>query len=285
MASGRLRLTVVSGRKGFLGALGITLALSLAPLTPIAASQPSQSATALLPNSAAVPTTIRNAPFSAEVSTQYDRVLSNGNHIHRETRGKVFRDPQGRVRTETEIQSLGAAGSFQHIAIQDPVLREVIHLDSRTRTAYVHHLGEVFPQDVAAGNSAVANKPGNVVLASPQGSQAGGSIAIPLHPDTAKPPSIELLGTKMLEGVPVIGTRTTRVIPGSDGEPIVAVTDVWFSRDLQMVILSISDDGQGGRSMVRVTNIVRTAPNEQLFQVPPDYTVKDGNPMAAVVKH
>jgi hypothetical protein len=36
---------------------------------------------------------------------------------------------------------------------------------------------------------------------------------------------------------------------------------------------------------MRVTNILPKAPNQQLFQVPPDYTVKDGNPMAAVVKH
>jgi hypothetical protein len=37
--------------------------------------------------------------------------------------------------------------------------------------------------------------------------------------------------------------------------------------------------------MVRVTNIVRTVPNVQLFQVRPDYTVGDGNPMAVVVMH
>ena len=89
----------------------------------------------------------------------------------------------------------------------------------------------------------------------------------------------------MMEGVQVAGTRTTRVIPDGNNDPIVAISDIWFSHDLQMVILSISDDGQGGRSVMRVTNIVRAAPNEQLFQVPPDYTVKDGNPMAAVVKH
>jgi hypothetical protein len=53
-----------------------------------------------------------------------------------------------------------------------------------------------------------------------------------------------------------------------------------------MAIPRISDDGQAGRSLMLVTNIVRTAPNEQLFQVPADYdyTVKDGNPMKAVVK-
>ena len=123
------------------------------------------------------------------------------------------------------------------------------------------------------------------MIAAPQVSPTEGSIVIPLHSDLIKPPTIELLGTKMLEGVQVVGTRTTRVIADGDNEPIVAVTEEWYSRDLQMVILSVSDDGQSGRSLMRVTNIVRTAPNEQLFQVPPDYTVKDGSPVAAVVKH
>lgn len=88
-----------------------------------------------------------------------------------------------------------------------------------------------------------------------------------------------------MEGLPVVGTRTTRTFSEGQGEPIIAVSEVWFSRDLQMVILSISDDGQAGHSVMRVTNIVRRPPDERLFQVPPDYTVKDGNPISAVLKH
>jgi hypothetical protein len=89
----------------------------------------------------------------------------------------------------------------------------------------------------------------------------------------------------MIEGLPAIGTRTTRTIGNGEGDPIVAVSEVWYSPDLQMVILSISDDGQSGHSVMRVTNIVRGAANEKLFQVPSDYTVRDGNPIAAVIKH
>lgn len=282
MASGSHRLNVAFGSNRFSRLLRHPLAFVLAPVVAVAVSQSAQPAP-LLPNSAAAPTTIRNAPFSAAVSTAYDRVLANGNHIHRETRGNVFRDPQGRVRTETQIQSPGGPDSCEHVAIQDPVLREVIHLDSKTRTAYVHHLGGAFPATASEAGSVAANKPASVVVAQ-QGSPAN-TIAVPLHSEAAKSPAIEFLGSKMLEGVPVIGTRTTRVIPDGSNDPIVAVSDIWFSRDLQMVILSISDDGQGGRSVMRVTNVVRSAPNEQLFQVPADYTVKDSNPMAAAVKH
>jgi hypothetical protein len=284
MASGSLTFTADFGSNGLLRALGFTAALFLLP-SAMSGSQAAQSTAALPPNAPAIPTTIRNAPFSAAVSTQYDRVLANGNHIHRETRGEVFRDAQGRVRTETQIQSSGAGGTCEHIAIQDPILREVIHLDARTRTANVHHLADVLPSSVSAGIAGGSNKQGSVVITAPQASPTEGSIVIPLHSDVIKPPTIELLGTKVMEGVQVVGTRTTRMIADGDNEPIVAVTEVWYSRELQMVILSVADDGQSGRSLMRVTNIVRSPPNEQLFQVPPDYTVKDGSPVAAIIKH
>ena len=284
MASGSLKFTADLGSNAFLRALGFTTALFLIP-SVMSGTQAAQSTGALSPNAPAVPTTIKNAPFSAEVSTQYDRVLGNGNHIHRETRGKVFRDAQGRVRTETQMQSPGIGGSFEHIAIQDPVLHEVIHLDRRTRTANVHHLTESFASLPPVAPSGVMSKQGSVVIAASQTSQGEASDGISLHPDASKPPAIELLGMKVLEGVQVVGTRTTRIIADANTEPIVAVTEVWYSHDLQMVISSISDDGQSGRSIMRVTNIVRTAPNEQLFQVPPDYTIRDGKPIASVTKH
>ena len=75
-------------------------------------------------NAAGRSTAIKNAPFSAVVITQYDRVLGNGNHIHRETRGKVYRDDQGRVRTETEFATRGNGGEqFLRVTILDTVQR------------------------------------------------------------------------------------------------------------------------------------------------------------------
>lgn len=279
MAVTGLRSTVVLSGSGFLRALGSTVALAIVPWVAFSAAQSARSSNTLTTNPPAIPKSIRNAPFSADVSTQYDRLLSNGNHIHRETIGKVYRDVQGRVRTETQIPS--PSGSSAYIVIQDPILHEVVHLDPRSKTANVHHLAE--PLSVPAGlpNPIVGQK-GNLVPTPP--GQAG-SAAVPLRPDPVKDPVIESLGAKTMQGLQVLGTRTTAVMPGGDGEPIVAVTDTWYSPDLQMVVLSISDDGQSGRSLMRVTNIVRAAPSEQLFQTPPDYTVKDGSHYAAVVKH
>ncbi len=74
------------------------------------------------------------------------------------------------------------------------------------------------------------------------------------------------------------GTRTTRTIDaGSMGndKPIISVTETWFSPELKMTVLTVTDDGQSGHSTMKLVNITRAEPIAQLFQVPSDYTVKD----------
>jgi hypothetical protein len=93
-------------------------------------------------NHAPVPVAVKSAPFSADVITQYDRTLDNGGHIHRETRGKIFRDSQGRMRTDNEMPSAPpAADKPERVTISDPVLKEIINLNPRTRTATIFHFG------------------------------------------------------------------------------------------------------------------------------------------------
>ena len=204
-------------------------------------------------------------------------------HSHCAFKGGCVRGGAQNGRRNTQTPSASGVDSSQRIAIQDPILRAVIHLDPKTKTANVHHLGEAPAVQSAAVNGVATTKPGSIIITTPQ---SGSASALPFQrSDVTKPPAVEQLGTKTIEGLTAVGTRTTRVINPPVGEPIISVTEVWYSRDLQMVILSISNDGEAGRSVMRVTNIVRGTPSEQLFQVPPDYTVKDGNPMAAIVKH
>src|SRR5579864_6944385 len=65
---------------------------------------------------------IPGQPLSADVIDETDRFLADGNHIHRENHGRMFRDSQGRTRNETEIGN-PAPGTkpFMHIMISDPV--------------------------------------------------------------------------------------------------------------------------------------------------------------------
>ena len=272
----------------------VTLAvLVVVSVAAVSAQTTGPSGSAVTLSAPATPSPVKNAPFSADVISQYDRVLPNGNHIHRETRGKVFRDSQGRVRTETDLGNVAVTGNLQHITIQDPLQRVVIHLDPRTKTATVRHLGDPTLPAVASKDSTSTSPPnstpsGNFLRVAPApGQPSGASNIIPLQrPANNNRPNVttESLGTKVVEGVTATGTKTTRITQTENSEPEISVTISWFSRDLQMVVLSDLDDGQAGRTVMKVVNIVRAEPSSQLFQIPVDYTIKDSSATASI-KH
>jgi TonB family protein len=89
----------------------------------------------------------------------------------------------------------------------------------------------------------------------------------------------EDLGTQLVEGVECTGTRMTTTIPagaiGNEG-PIKTVTETWYSPELKMTILSKKSDPRFGETVYKVMNINRAEPEASLFQVPNDYTVKEG---------
>ena len=80
-----------------------------------------------------------------------------------------------------------------------------------------------------------------------------------------------------MEGVSVEGKRVTRTIPaGQIGnvQPIVTTSEVWFSPELQLVVMSKHSDPRFGETSYQLTGIQRTEPDHSLFEVPPGYTVK-----------
>lgn len=200
-----------------------------------------------------------HVPYCADTILITDRTLADGNHIHRESHGKMCRDSQGRTRSENEDNPAAGAQPFTMIHITDPVQRETINLDSRTQTAIIIHF--------------------------PDPSQRS-AIKEPVVAPATQPVKIDMkredLGTQDIEGVTARGTRMTRTIPpGAEGndEAIVVVTESWISRELGMNLLSKTVDPRNGTTERRLSNIQRTEPDPALFQVPPDYKVKDnGSP-------
>ena len=97
----------------------------------------------------------------------------------------------------------------------------------------------------------------------------------------------ESLGTQLIEGVQAEGTRTIETIPtgaiGNDS-PIEIVSERWFSPELQLVIATSRTDPRSGENTFRVTNISRGGPSPSLFQVPPDYVVKEAGAGAVGIK-
>lgn len=58
--------------------------------------------------------------------------------------------------------------------------------------------------------------------------------------------------------------------------PINVVTETWFSPELQVTVLRKFNDPRYGEDIYRLTNINRTEPAKALFEIPAEYTIKEG---------
>lgn len=297
------------GPKCAVTALAFVLLTTVASPATSKSSGPDASAAAKSPN-------IRNAPFSADVITEYDRTLDNGGHIHRESRGKIWRDSLGRMRTENQSAVQFASEKSDRITINDPVQQVIIYLYPRNKVATVCHFGDANsqppavlaksskPKDKATvragGQPGIGNGPADTLGVPPvptgQGNTANTSIPSAgegqsksgsgTFTNSAGATTVPL-GSKTIEGSSATGTRTTRTInPGRMGNdrPIVSISDTWVSSDLKITVLTETDDGQAGHSTTKLVNIVRSEPNPALFQIPADYAVKE-SPSTLSARH
>lgn len=86
----------------------------------------------------------------------------------------------------------------------------------------------------------------------------------------------EDLGVQNIEGVDAEGTRTITTIPAGDignERPIEIIYERWYSKELQLVVMSKNSDPRFGEQTYRLTNIVRSEPDPSLFAVPSGFKV------------
>jgi hypothetical protein len=221
---------------------------------------------------------VKGTPYRAEAVTEVSQSLADGNRITRRTTAAVARDSEGRTRREASLAALGPLAPHDAprlVFIHDPVAGTsyVLEPDSRTaRKLGVHH---------------AQRKPGaGVRFEAPMPEGGGGpDMAFRKRPhemgEGQWPRQTENLGTQALEGVDATGTRTTVTIPeGAIGnaKPITIVSERWFSPELRVVVSSTHRDPRFGETTYRLTGIVRSEPEKSLFEVPGDYTVREGRP-------
>jgi hypothetical protein len=102
------------------------------------------------------------------------------------------------------------------------------------------------------------------------------------------PPNRESLGKRTIEGVEAEGTRTTFTIPAGqigNERPIEIVSEQWYSPELQTMVMTRRSDPRMGETTYKLTRIDRTEPMRSLFEVPPDYTVKEEQPHMIPFQH
>jgi hypothetical protein len=201
---------------------------------------------------------VTGAPFSADVSEQSTETLADGNTIQHAMTGRMARDSQGRTYMQHTINGgpLAQNGPKNVIFLSDPVAGYSYVLDPDTKTAMRRTL-KAPPEGGPETDAAHAGKPG------------GPMAAHRVESD---------LGVQNINGVTAQGKNITHTIPAGEmgnAKPIVSTTELWFSPDLQIPVMSKHTDPRSGTSVYTLMNIQRGDPPASLFQVPSEYTIKD----------
>lgn len=212
---------------------------------------------------------VAGAPFSADETNTTTQTLVDGNRIVNASTSKVYRDQQGRTRTENTLGNIGgvpASEAHVSIMINDPVAASQFMLNPAERTALKMNL---MAQKLEAESMFRAT---TELTASPN------LMFTTARHVAEKPSKTEDIGTQNMEGVLVKGTRTTMTIAaGSMGNDrdINVVTERWYSPELRMNIMTKRTDPRMGETVFQVTNLSRSNPDPSLFTPPADYQMKD----------
>jgi hypothetical protein len=249
---------------------------------------------------------VKGAPYSATASTETTQTLADGNQIIRKNESKLYRDSEGRVRTE---QTLGTIGKWtadglpnQLIFINDPVAGVSFSLDPHERTAQKSFSAPQKPLTVEWNeNMKVNGQPvtkaefeelmekkrkarEEPLTAQIKGASDDAGLKKKLAALQSKKPdggqrTTELLGRQVIEGIEVEGKRVTTTIPAGEignTRPIEIVDEAWYAPALQIAVMTKHSDPRSGETTYRLTNLSRNEPPHSLFEIPPDYSVKDG---------
>lgn len=204
-------------------------------------------------------------PFSATEERRSVQTLGDGTEISNSNSTLIYRDSQGRTRTEPDAANevLAAVGVKTAAAIQitDPVSKFTITLNPISKVAR----RMAMPERTDFTSSTMPA--GTVVRAARGGRGASNNI------------TEEDLGPHSLNGVVATGRRSTLTIPqGTIGNnrDIHVVNERWYSDDLQMLVKTVNSDPRFGEDTYELTSISRDEPDPSLFQIPAGYTVLDG---------
>jgi hypothetical protein len=241
---------------------------------------------------------VKNEPYQAQAVTDMKQTLADGSHIVQTTTATVARDSDGRTVRVQKLSTIGpwkstdsSQGNSQTLTtIFDPVAKEHIDYTSNSKVAHVLTMPPLPPGAVVGAERGFAvsaagplgGGEGGFTLSGP--GQAGGMAqGFSVQARTASPqvgkgmePKTESLGTKTIEDIQVIGTRSTSTIPagaiGNDKDLIIA-RETWYSAELKLVIQSTQTDPRFGQTTYTLKDIQQGSPDEALFQVPAGYTI------------
>lgn len=228
---------------------------------------------------------VRNAPYTAEATTETVQVLADGNRITQKDTTVLARDSDGRTRRDVTLpllpgMSAGDAPRFSFVF--DAATNTSWTLDHNAKTVRKAQ-GRAFIAQ--ASNKAFVRGATGAISTFPAGAapvrvqrQVNLDMALP-QPAQDASAKTESLGRQTIEGVVADGTRTTTVIPAGqigNERPIDIVSERWYSPDLQIVVRSKHVDPRSGETTYQLTNVKKGEPPKSMFEIPADYTAQTG---------
>jgi hypothetical protein len=229
-----------------------------------------------MPPFAVAPVTGR--PYSGEEVSESVQTLADGTHISQTmTLQKIYRDSQGRTRTERHLLHPGLGGGQtlpdgpSMIDITDPVAHVRYTLDTQGKIAHRWELP-------APGSTNINGTIAATLPATLPASVASRPAVVPQTDPSRPQVHSEKLDPQTIEGIVVEGRRTTVTYPvgsvGNDRE-FVTINEVWTSPELNVMVLSKNSDPRNGDHTQKLINISRDEPDASLFQPPAGYEVAE----------
>lgn len=201
---------------------------------------------------------VTGAPYSALGTSETITTLPDGNRVVRQNHIRLWRDRDGRTRSEISLSSIGGTPPVElHTTvtvIDDPAARQRYMLRSGDNVAVTvpilpcRNEASLEP-DITVGPPRPANLPMRV------------SSPVPL-------------GERKVDGETVAGRRIEATIPAGaagNSQPIEMSAEQWYGKDLQVVIEATYKDPRTGETRYRLSDIDRGEPDARLFQVPDNY--------------
>lgn len=239
---------------------------------------------------------VKNAPYSAELISEQQQTLADGNQIVSKRSTMSYRDSAGRTRQEVR----DGAGALRSVTINDPAEGATYILDPEAKTAarIAGRGGKIARMRAQGGERFLVKRVErhadgeNVRIRIAQGMGEGrgmpgmeriGPMLAGAFGDMkwASKASVKDLGTREIDGIKAQGKLKSYEIPAGEignRNPIVVTAESWYAPDLQVTLLSRRSDPRSGERSWRMAGIKRDEPAAALFAVPSDYAVKDVTP-------
>jgi hypothetical protein len=193
---------------------------------------------------------VKGAPYSAMGTSETVLIARDGSKVVRQNTVRVWRDSDGRTRSEYELTSIGGPTP--------------VEINSRLTVI----------DDPAAGERYLVRPDGNVTTVPIAACRPEGEPDVTVGPP--RPARLPLrvsqpvrLGERKVDGVTLTGSRVEATIPagamGND-QPVKMSAEQWYGKDLQVVVEATYRDPRTGETKYKLREIQRDEPDAKLFK-------------------